>query len=722
MARKRTQTELDLAVPYVNIPLIWLTVGCLAEFLAVITFQGEHQDRVAWTIGFYVLGMIGVTRIEIELGNDDAIKYGFLLGLAGIVALVKFLQGGLISFLVLTLIWWISRKITYDTSVIDEDRENSGAGLLRAAGLEQGTAGDLQSVQIDRRKKSLKPTESDPSSDNVQSGDAVDDRPWWKKVLDLDATRRPHSPGKWVVYFALAALPIFGLGQTAIPANDHSTRKIAFWCLLGYVVGSASLLVTSSFLGLRRYLRQRNVQMPVNIAGVWLGLGGTLIAGLILAAILIPRPNPEYRISSLWGVLKGETVSATPISYHGGSGGTGEGDAGGSREEKEEEDKPQESGRGPESSPQGQQSSAQGKDKSQDTQGKSQDSQGRDDAGSKGEPSSSRNADASDQGKGGEQKSKSGSSQGDSSSKKDSQQSESNGGEKNKEKQQGDGKSDSKSGKSEAEKSQSGNSKNGEEKSKESSSEKSEEQKSEAEKSAQEDSEQENSEQENSEAKKSELQKSGSGGSPFKSSPDKKTSGGTPQPAKQNAGQGSPNSKSLMARIKDFFRDFKPLRWLRWVLYAVVCAIVLYYVWKNRQQVADFFRRLWLEFLSLFAGKPAGKQESLPETKPVRSFASYGNPFTSFMELSTAELVTYTFDALQAWGRENGLPRSLELTPVEFVRLLAEQSSLPEDDLKLLAQHYGAIAYAGTDPPASARQVTQRLWNAMTHLHSHAGA
>ena len=37
-------------------------------------------------------------------------------------------------------------------------------------------------------------------------------------------------------------------------------------------------MLTTSFLGLRRYLRQRNLQMPAAMTGLWLGIGALLIA------------------------------------------------------------------------------------------------------------------------------------------------------------------------------------------------------------------------------------------------------------------------------------------------------------------------------------------------------------------------------------------------------------------------------------------------------------
>jgi hypothetical protein len=96
------------------------------------------------------------------------------------------------------------------------------------------------------------------------------------------------------LYFSLAALPLFGAGQHWIPVSDVGRRRYAFGLLAVYVAAGLSLLVTTSFLGLRRYLRQRNVEMPAPMAATWVSLGGALILVVMFAAALLPRPAAEY--------------------------------------------------------------------------------------------------------------------------------------------------------------------------------------------------------------------------------------------------------------------------------------------------------------------------------------------------------------------------------------------------------------------------------------------
>ena len=100
-----------------------------------------------------------------------------------------------------------------------------------------------------------------------------------------------------MVYFSLAALPLFGIGQLFIPKDDLAARQYAFRLLFIYTASGLGLLLSTSFLGLRRYLRQRRQEMPLAMVNLWLGIGAALIVGVMFAAMLLPRPNAEYSIS-----------------------------------------------------------------------------------------------------------------------------------------------------------------------------------------------------------------------------------------------------------------------------------------------------------------------------------------------------------------------------------------------------------------------------------------
>ena len=86
-------------------------------------------------------------------------------------------------------------------------------------------------------------------------------------------------------------------GAIAHPDGRRRRRQWAFTLLCCYVGAGLGLLVTTSFLGLRRYLRQRGVEMPDDMAAVWIGLGAAMIVVLLFLVALLPRPAAEYPIS-----------------------------------------------------------------------------------------------------------------------------------------------------------------------------------------------------------------------------------------------------------------------------------------------------------------------------------------------------------------------------------------------------------------------------------------
>ena len=110
---------------------------------------------------------------------------------------------------------------------------------------------------------------------------------------------QPHAPGLWVIYFSLGALPVFGLGQGLIPARDVAGRRYGFILLCVYLAAALGLLLLSSFLGLRRYLRQRHLKMPPAMAATWVTMGSVVGLGILVGCILLPRPNADWSLTAM---------------------------------------------------------------------------------------------------------------------------------------------------------------------------------------------------------------------------------------------------------------------------------------------------------------------------------------------------------------------------------------------------------------------------------------
>jgi hypothetical protein len=296
-AKKPPQTLADYVTIALSPVLIMALVGSLVFFLLEILYVGQYPDRMKWTLFFFVFGAVLIARISME--NDlsgRAGLYGLALGAAVYLALMSFIDfsaggpaaafGWAINLVLMGIIWWCAHRLTWDCTHIDDMVDASGKGVLDAAGLD-------------------KESQAPPAAADEEADEKAPAQPgllgWWQRYRRYreEQQRKPHTPGVWVVYFSLAALPMFGLGQALIPAADAERRRYVFWLMGVYVASGLGLLVTTSFLGLRRYLRQRKLQMPAALTGVWLAIGAALIGGLLLIGALLPRPSAEYALIQL---------------------------------------------------------------------------------------------------------------------------------------------------------------------------------------------------------------------------------------------------------------------------------------------------------------------------------------------------------------------------------------------------------------------------------------
>ncbi len=283
MATRYNKTLADYLVIAVSPALIMTLVGSLVFFLLEIFYQGNFTGRLHYILTLFIFAAVLIGRISIEDSKERAALFAVPLAIATLFAITRFVQFqgvlGQASLIIncglVGLIWWCAHKLTWDCTMIDETEPGSGEGLLDAAGLGERPVGWAE------------------RSESHQS-EIVGGTRFAQPTL-----RKPHAPGVWVVYFSLAALPLFGLGQLAIPVAQTGQRRYAFGLLAVYVASGLGLLLTTSFLGLRRYLRQRRLPMPMLMAGTWIALGCVLIFAVMGLALLLPRPNAEFAASQI---------------------------------------------------------------------------------------------------------------------------------------------------------------------------------------------------------------------------------------------------------------------------------------------------------------------------------------------------------------------------------------------------------------------------------------
>ncbi|MFQ5733507.1 MAG: DUF4129 domain-containing protein [Planctomycetaceae bacterium] len=328
MARSRPEKTL---ADYVGIAigplLIMLLVGSLCFFLAELIAREAAGSLFRWVLFWYVVAIVLISRIGIEQGRGYAAGYG--LALAGVVSLVliRFLDSYTwLALLLLAVVWWAANKLVWDCTLIDEQQDASGQGLLQAGGLQSTGDGESEAS----------PTPSPTPPDEQPDLPAGSSKPpfwqrWFERYVDrplveeTGPSKEPHAPGTWVVYFSLAALPLFGLGQLMIPAENAVSRRFAFTLLGVYVAAGLALLVTTSFLGLRRYLRQRKMRMPTRVTSAWLITGGGLIVTIMLICMLIPRPQAGYSLTGIVDKISTKLDKASQHAMVGGEAGEGDG-------------------------------------------------------------------------------------------------------------------------------------------------------------------------------------------------------------------------------------------------------------------------------------------------------------------------------------------------------------------------------------------------------------
>jgi hypothetical protein len=286
MNRRLYQTSADYAVIAVCPTLIILMLTALVHFLVLCMYQGDYTSRLMYIFFLFIVATTLIARIAIEQGRAYAFGYAVALGLATFIAINRFvvLSGPLagLSFIfntiLIVLIWWIADRITFDCTVIDDSVNSAGEGLLNSSGL----FGGASSRQKELAKNPTPNTELDGTSTSDQDSQA-DSRA-------LPRKRRGHQPGRWVLYLALAALPMFGIGQLFLPGFD-TVRSGALRSLGIYLFATLALLVTTSFLGVRRYLRQRGTEMPNEVSVAWLAGGIFLTAAILVLCFILPLPG-----------------------------------------------------------------------------------------------------------------------------------------------------------------------------------------------------------------------------------------------------------------------------------------------------------------------------------------------------------------------------------------------------------------------------------------------
>jgi len=518
--------------------LIMVLVGTLAYFLLEVGYDGRYSSRVRWAMFWIVIAMVLISRISIEQGVAHANAYGLLMAVAAGAMIWRFIQPPYVAWALLAGVWWTASKLTWDSTLIDDDADASGEGLLQAGGLQSG--GETSAPAPTRQQKR---------------------RASWLSRFERNASKsgRAHAPGVWVVWFSLAALLVFGFGQTMISRDDPERRAYGFQLLWVFIAAALGLLLLTSFLGLRRYLRQRQLQMPSGVAVTWVSLGALLAVAILALSLVLPRPDGFYTLGDLAGPMETAIRNASKYALGGGESGEGDGRRTGTSEE--------------------------GKSGEQGETGEG--------GGEKGE------------GKTGK----------------------------------GDGPGDP---------------------------------------------------------------KPGEGGK--ESGKDGKTTGGDVD------GQSSSQMQQAASQ------ENAPSDWWKWIVAALIAAALLALAWWKRKAIAAWLRSVldwWRAFWAALRRRPAPQRGVMVPERPPRPFRDYRDPFEDGDPADATAALALTFEALCAWGREHGLPRRTDDTPVEYASGLGFTAPDLGENLRAVALLYARAAYGGVEITVEELAPARTLWRQM---------
>ena len=380
MAKLDTTPIIDIVAIALSPALIMGMIGSFVFFVIEVAYRGDYSARLLWTFAFMVFGAVLVARISITESRTRSIGFGIALGAAASIAMMQFVKfpsglmqtvGPLLNIVLIALVLFAADRLTWDCTHFDPARKASGRGVLAAAGLDP---------------RDEQPAERD--DEPIAAG-----KSWLARLETYRKQRasRPHTPGVTILYFALAALPLFAVGQSLIAVEDSGRRRATLFYMALYIGSALGLLVTTSLMGLRKYLEERGARIPAALTFGWLGLGAGLIVMFLVVGAVLPRPHSETPLVDFSRGKSSERKASDFAPVPDKSAGKGQGAKG---QKQESGGQKQGNVKGDPKGPGGKKSGSQGKGDTKD-QGKSGEKSNADEKGERGENSDAKSQDDS---------------------------------------------------------------------------------------------------------------------------------------------------------------------------------------------------------------------------------------------------------------------------------------------------------------------------------------
>lgn len=644
--KKARPESLDFFLAAIAPVFIIGMIGSLVYFIIMVCYEGPFIARLMWILGLYTVAAVLIARIAIEQSRPLAFAYMFALGGATLVVAPQFLTvTGPLAFLsfpillgLLVLVAVLADRITFDCTSMNEQVQSTGVGLLQSLGLVQSERKQVEPKTV------AKPTNDESPTDSKR-----------KK----SSSKRKHNPGVWVLYFALLALPMFGLGQMAI--TNPLDRRWAFTFLFFYLLSSMFLLVLISLLSLRKYLRERGVPMETSFAVRWLAIGMTSVFLVLFVLSLLPIPSHSLLSLDLpFRLTSRDDLKANKWGW-GRAGVKGEGPQQGKPDGDQPQDPQQANPEGAENGQGGEAGEKEGgkQDGKDQSKGESKKGEGKQFGSKKSEQNPSSDDKASDDKSGGD---KSGGDKRSEPSGEKSDRDSNDQGQKPPQSKDSDQRKDQDQGKEKAAKDRA--------------------------------------------ADKNDPQQ------PEKQEPNRRDNDAANKAKPKEA----PEQQQPQAPSMSIQWNLSAV--VQWITMLILLIVAIVFGIKYRKELFQAFQS-FRDWLSALFGR---KMKSLIPSDQVAEgamtlvdlyppFSSFANPFTSGSGWSREQIVRHMYRAVMSWGYEHRVVRREDETPEEYVRRLARRFPEQQERFSMLGIFYNRIAYARGSIGSSEIKPMAELWS-----------
>jgi hypothetical protein len=155
----------------------------------------------------------------------------------------------------------------------------------------------------------------------------------------------------------------------------------------------------------------------------------------------------------------------------------------------------------------------------------------------------------------------------------------------------------------------------------------------------------------------------------------------------------------------------------------VVFALVAFVLWRYWKPISTALANFWRDLRALLdrlLGREPREAAAADAQEPVaaappRPFSAFEDPYASgaAQRWPPGALIRYSYEAFEAWAREQGCGQVGEQTPLEFARSVANAAPHVAAEARALADLYGEAAYAADGRVLGSLAPLERLWRLM---------